>query len=222
MAASSRSRPRKPRARVRLETDERRAQLLALGQAVFAERAYDEVSVDDIARAAGVSKGLLYHYFPTKRDLYVAGLREAARQLLEETLRPVGELPPLEAIRVGLDAYLGYVAGRAAAYTALFRGGIGSDPEVAAVIEETRTAYLERLLDGAAGSPALPVARDAPLVRLALSGWIGAVEASSLDWLAARAEGRETVTQTALRDYLIDLLLATVRLGAGGSASADW
>ncbi|MBP6848431.1 MAG: helix-turn-helix transcriptional regulator, partial [Kofleriaceae bacterium] len=63
---------RRPGRRIRLDNDARRAQLLELGQKAFAERTYDEVSIDDIARAAGISKGLLYHYFPTKRDLYVA------------------------------------------------------------------------------------------------------------------------------------------------------
>src|SRR3954447_20353749 len=77
---------RAARPRTRLENDARRAQLLELAQAAFAARSYDEVSIDDVARAAGVSKGLLYHYFPTKRDLYIAGLREAARQLIERTV----------------------------------------------------------------------------------------------------------------------------------------
>ena len=68
-AASSGS-VRKPRAR--LEVDERRAQLMKLGIELFAARAYDEVSIDELSRMAGISKGLLYHYFPTKRDFYVA------------------------------------------------------------------------------------------------------------------------------------------------------
>ena len=71
---------RRPGRRIRLDNDARRAQLLELGQKAFAERTYDEVSIDDIARAAGISKGLLYHYFPTKRDLYVT-LTADARQV---------------------------------------------------------------------------------------------------------------------------------------------
>ena len=61
--------------RARLLVDERRAQLLSLGLQLFGERSYDEVSIDELAREAQISKGLLYHYFPTKRDLYVAGLQ---------------------------------------------------------------------------------------------------------------------------------------------------
>ena len=139
-----RSSPRAPRAR--LEVDERRAQLVELGLDVFASRAYDELSVDELARVAGISKGLLYHYFPTKRDFYVATVREAARQLLELTATSA-DMPPLERARAGLDAYLDYVDAHAPAYAALMRGGIGSDPEVARIIDETRAYILcERLL----------------------------------------------------------------------------
>src|SRR4051812_45882941 len=77
--------PRKRAPRARLDVDERRAQLLSLGLERFSERSYDEVSIDDLARAAGISKGLLYHYFPTKRDFYIAALAQAAEQLLAAT-----------------------------------------------------------------------------------------------------------------------------------------
>ncbi|MBW2509289.1 MAG: TetR/AcrR family transcriptional regulator, partial [Deltaproteobacteria bacterium] len=72
-------------ARTRLQVDVRRQQLLELGLELFASQSYDELSIDEIARRAGVSKGLLYHYYPSKRAFYVAAVREAARQLLEET-----------------------------------------------------------------------------------------------------------------------------------------
>ena len=72
-----------PVVRARLDVDARRRQLLALGTALFGSRPYDEVSIDEVARTAGISKGLLYHYFPTKRDFYVATVREAAAELVE-------------------------------------------------------------------------------------------------------------------------------------------
>src|SRR5579862_7824441 len=120
-------RGRVKRRRERLETDARRAQLLELGMRLFAERTYDEISMDDLAREAGVSKGLVYHYFKTKRDFYVAGLREIARDLLEKTTTHSPDLPPAERIRRGLDAYLDHVRAHARAFVALMRGGIGSD-----------------------------------------------------------------------------------------------
>jgi AcrR family transcriptional regulator len=75
----------KSQTRTRLEVEQRRAQLLTLGQELFSSSTYDELSIDDIARAAGISKGLLYHYFPSKRDYYVATIRVAAGELLHQT-----------------------------------------------------------------------------------------------------------------------------------------
>ncbi len=206
------------RARTRLDTDERRAQLLELAQAAFANRSYDEVSIDDLARAAGVSKGLLYHYFPTKRDLYIAGLREAARQLMERTLITSTDLTPIERIRAGLDAYLDYATEHAHAYTALLRGGIGSDPEVAAVIEDTRVAYVERMLEGAEGSPLPMPAGRTPVLRLALRGWVGFVEHTSLDWVV----DPRGVSQRQLRDLLVDVMLSTFKIATGAPLTRDW
>src|ERR1043166_8797008 len=97
---------REPKRRIRLETDERRAQLLALARKAFSESSYDEVSIDDLAREAKISKGLLYHYFPTKRDLYVAGLREIADELVERVAAIPNDLAPVDRVRAGLDAYL--------------------------------------------------------------------------------------------------------------------
>src|SRR5687768_17791719 len=83
--------------RLRLETDERRKQLVELGLEWFGAKAYDEVSIDDIAEAAGISKGLLYHYFPTKRAFYTACVGEAAAQLLDAiTSAAKPEADPLE------------------------------------------------------------------------------------------------------------------------------
>jgi AcrR family transcriptional regulator len=72
----------------RLDVEERRKQLVALGIELFAERTYDDVSIDELAHAAGISKGLLYHYFPTKRDFYIATVKQAAQELLDRTRRP--------------------------------------------------------------------------------------------------------------------------------------
>jgi len=213
----SRRRSPKPRPRVRLDNDQRRAQLLTLGMDAFAERTYDEVSIDDLARAAGVSKGLLYHYFPTKRDLYLAALREIARDLLDKTLRQPAELPPLDRVRVGIDAFFDHVGVHARAFLALMRGGIGSDPEVAAVIEETRLAYLDRMLFELSGTPFAAVVRGNPLWRSALRGWIGFVESATIDWLSHGAD----VDRRQLRDLLVDNLIATLRM-VGSPLTHGW
>ena len=184
--------------RARLLVDDRRAQLLALGLRLFAERSYDEVSIDELARAAGVSKGLLYHYFPTKRDLYTAALRHASQQLLDETLPPV-DLLPEERARRGIETYLTFVDRHGPAYVALMRGGLGADREIANILEEARSTFARRILD------ALPEGIETPLLRAAVRGWIGFVEATSLDWLAHKQVERGRLLSL-LTGLLIDVI----------------
>jgi AcrR family transcriptional regulator len=214
----------RPRRRVRLDNDERRAQLLALARRAFSESSYDEVSIDDLARAAKISKGLLYHYFPTKRDLYVAGLRQIADDLVAAITRVPEDAPPIERVRAGLDAYLDYVAQHARAFRSLMRGGIGSDPEVAEVVESVRARLFDRFLRGA---PLAPVLAASARMSTAIRGWIGFVEAASIDWCAperdadpsalagppARASSAR-LTRAELRDLLAQVLFEALRVAA--------
>jgi len=83
----------------RLDVDERRRRLLELGADLFARFSYDELSMARIAREAGISKALLYHYFPSKQAYFVATLEQAAAELAETTqpdpsLQPVEQLAP--------------------------------------------------------------------------------------------------------------------------------
>lgn len=188
------------RPRVRLDNDARRAQLLLLARKAFSDRSYDEVSIDDLAHEAKISKGLLYHYFPTKRDLYVAGLREIADELVERVNAVPTDLPPAERVRAGLDAYLDHIQVHARAFVSLMRGGIGSDPEVAAVVEGVRRRLSERFLDG---SPFETTLRGNPRFEVALRGWIGFVEHATIDWCADPKLSRDE-----LRDLLSQILLA--------------
>ena len=191
-----------PVARHRLALDERRAQLLELGARLFAERSYDDVSIDDIAEAAGISKGLLYHYFGSKRAFYVATVQQAAEQLKERTL-PDTTLPQPARARAGLDAYLSFVEEHAAPYSSLMRSGIGNDPEVAAIVDETRDAIVRRMM------LELGLSEPRPVVRFALRSWIGLVEAASLDWLDRPEVARDTVLQLLLESLYSTLMLAS-------------
>lgn len=177
--ATTKRRAKEPEPRVRMANDARRAQLLALGVEMFSQRPWDTVQIDDVARAAGISRGLLYHYFPTKRDFYAEVVREAARSLLDTTDTP-DTMSPLERLSTGLARYLDFVERHAPAYATLLGGGIGSDPQVAAVVEETRQQFRQRLTRG------LGVDAPPPALRLLLRGWVGFVEATSLDWLEHR------------------------------------
>ncbi|MCA9710320.1 MAG: TetR/AcrR family transcriptional regulator [Myxococcales bacterium] len=189
--------------RSRLDMDSRRAQLLELGLRLFGTRAYDEVSIDDIAAAANVSKGLLYHYFGGKRAFYVAVVRDGARRL-REAIEPDPRLPPPARALAGLDAYLRFVEERADAYAALVTGGLGADPEIFAILEQTREAQVGRIL----ASVGLHAPR--PAYRLALRAWIGGVETACVDWLRDPALPRA---------QLLALLLGSLQ-GALASAHA--
>ena len=190
---------RKKKKLVRLENDERRAQLLAMGRQAFSVNSYDEVSIDDLAKKAKLSKGLFYYYFPTKRDLYIAGLQETAQELVTKLVGTVPrDLPPRERAMISVDAYLDHVASQGSGFVALMRGGIGSDPEVANVLEKVRASIVEEFLSGA---PISAVLRSRPLSRIAIRGWIGMVEAVSIEWLA-----NKELDRGAVRDLLVDML----------------
>src|SRR3984885_3423142 len=178
----------RPRPRIRLDNDERRAQLLQLARKAFSDRSYDDVSIDDLAREAKISKGLLYHYFPTKRHLYVAGLREIAEELVQRVTAIPTNLPPAERVRAGLDAYLDHITLHSRAFVSLMRGGIGSDPEVAQVIEGVRSRLSARFLEG---SPFAPMLAGKPHFEAAVRGWIGFVEGATIDWCASPRMSRD-------------------------------
>ncbi len=181
--------PRKTaRERARLQVDERRAQLLDLGLQLFTDHTFDELSIDDIAAAAGISKGLLYHYWPSKRDYYVEVVRRAAAHLVERTAEAGVDASP-DSLLHGLDAYLDFVEQHARSFTAVMRGGVGSDAEVQAIVEAARTAIADRIVSR------LGVAAPSPPLRTALRGWIGFVEAASLDWLARRDLPRDELRE---------------------------
>lgn len=184
----------------RLENDERKAQLLAMGQAAFASNPYDEVSIDDLAKKAKISKGLFYYYFPTKRDLYIAGLRKTSSGLTHKLTSVRRDLPPRERASAAVDAYLDSVEIQGAAFIALMRGGIGSDPEVAKVVENVRLGILNEFMTGA---PISALLQTKPLSPIAIRGWIGMVEAASIEWLSHPNVSREEI-----RGLLVDMLFS--------------
>ena len=174
--------------RTRLDLDQRRRQLVEIGLELFSERAYDEIAIDDIAAQAGISKGLLYHYFPSKRDFYVAIIEEAGRELRKRT-EPDPALSPPERLTASIDAYLAHVEQYPRGHATLLRGGIGSDPEVRAIVDDHRRVNAQRIFDAIAEAGG----ELTPPVRLAVRGWIGFVEAVTLEWVERREVSRDEV-----------------------------
>ena len=164
---------------------------MELGIEVFSRRAYDEVSVDDVAAQAGISKGLLYHYFATKRDFYVETVREVAARLLVSTA-PDPAQPPPEQLEAGLRAYLEFARRHGPVYASLMRGGVGADREVTRVMEHAREALVDRITDAIRGLPGAPTSPGlGPMLRLAMRGWIGFVESTCLEWIVKREPAPE-------------------------------
>jgi AcrR family transcriptional regulator len=204
VATKTKTRPRKPKKPVgpayrRLENDERRAQLLALGRAAFAAHPYDEVSIDDLAAKAGLSKGLFYYYFPTKRDLYTAAVEAVARELMTSVIASVAKAnTPRDRAVAGVDAYLEHVSKQGPAFVGLMRGGIGSDRQIAGVLDKVRSQMLDQFISGA---PIGAFLRERKLGRIAIRAWIGMVETASVEWLTSKG-----IDKVDLRDLLVDQL----------------
>jgi AcrR family transcriptional regulator len=197
------------RAYTRMQVDERRRQLLERGAELFAKHSYAELSMAKIAREAGISKALLYHYFPSKQDFFVATLRQGAEEIAKRT-EPDPDLPPLEALAGSLDGYLAWIEDNETAYRKLMESA-GSVPEVKELIDGIRDATSARILDGlGAGDP--PPAR----MRAATRGWLWLMDGVILDWLEHRELSRAEV-----RDLLLGSLAGCLMAaGAGDLLSA--
>lgn len=186
------------RAYRRLSVEERRTQLLGAALTLFAHRSPDEVSLDEVAAVAGVSRPLVYRYFPGGRQqLYEAALRSAAEQLkLCFTEPPEG--PPTERVTRVLDRYLAFVDEHDAGFSALLRGGsVAETSRTTTIVDEVRRAAAEQILchlgQDAHSEPA-------PRMSMMVRTWIAAVEAASLIWLD---EGKRP-DAAELRDWLVD------------------
>jgi AcrR family transcriptional regulator len=190
----------------RLENDERRRRLLDLGARLFTEHAYDEISMSQIARAAGISKALLYHYFPSKRDYFVATLAGGAEEL-RTRVEPDPGLPPAQALAASVDAYLAWIEENAAAYEKLFRSA-GAVPEVRELVDGVRAATADRIVDGLD-------AADNPRARTAVRGWLWFMDGACLDWIAHRDLQRAELHGLLLGTLAGALMSAGVQLATG-------
>jgi AcrR family transcriptional regulator len=159
----------------RLAVDERRRQIIDAGAALFAEHSYEEISMRQIASAAGVSKPLLYHYFPSKKQLFQAAVADAAAQLLA-LIEPAAGGSPAEQLTASLDAYLTWIEANARTWTKLMQSAAAL-PEAQELVEGFRTRTMEMMLIGLTGA-----ADPSPALRTAINGWLGFMDAAILDW----------------------------------------
>ncbi|MFB6523362.1 TetR/AcrR family transcriptional regulator [Streptomyces sp. NPDC056401] len=155
----------------------RRAELIAIGRKLFADTSYDALSMDDIAKHAGVAKGLIYYYFKSKRGYYLAIVEDSVAELVARAAGE-SEQPNAQRVRTTIDGYLHYAEHHQAAYRTIVTGGVGSDSEVLAIRDAVREELIATIAEGAYGRREIP-----PIARLALVGWLAGVEGSTLDWI---------------------------------------
>jgi AcrR family transcriptional regulator len=184
--------------RVRLQTDERRTQLLELGSKVFSTRSYEDVSIDEVAQMANISKGLLYHYFRSKREFYVETIRADSLRLRQLT-EPDPTLPPAAQLRSAIDVHLDFIRLHGKIYVSIYRSGATIAPEVQDILEEHRDVVMQWFLRS------LQLTKPKPVLRAALRGWLTLIEGMSLDWIAS-----PTLRQEALRELLVSAYAALV------------
>jgi AcrR family transcriptional regulator len=191
-----------------MQVDERRRALLELGAELFARHSFSELSMADIARAAGISKPLLYHYFPSKRAFFLATLEAAAEEVRRRT-EPDPTLPPDQALAGSLDAFLAWIEENELAYRKLMESA-ATVPEVGALIAEVRDRTSARILEGL-GVPSDPP----PRLRAAARGWLWFMDGAILDWLEHR-----DLSRPELRDFLLGALAGALSAAGGGEARA--
>jgi AcrR family transcriptional regulator len=134
--------------RRRLSPEDRRSELLALGVEVFGQRPYDEVRIDEIAERAGVSRALMYHYFPDKRAFFAAVVRAAGERLFEATNTPPEPGQSLfDQLRAGVLAYLHYDEAHPHGAWAAYMGMGRSDPLLRGIDDVDNDRQANRIID---------------------------------------------------------------------------
>lgn len=169
--------------RTRLDPERRREQLLDLGVQLLSVRRLEDLSIDVLADVAGISRGLLYHYFSNKRDFHLAVLRRMADQVFSITA-PAADRPPLEQLAGSLGAYVDFVGRNRAAYVSFVRAASGGDEEYHQIYESSRAALTDRIFELAGQDVLADLGiADSPAVRLMVRGWSAMVEDVVLSWL---------------------------------------
>ena len=190
------------RTRRRLSTEERREQLLSVGARLFSESPYDDVWIEQVAEIAGVSRGLLYHYFPTKRDFFAAVVERESERMLRLTAAVPG-VPVREQLTAGLDTYLEYVEAHAHGYRAFHRADAAGDQAVRRVYQRALAAQERQILAALAADPEFGSAlENRPDVRIAVRGWLAFTTAVCLEWLRGSELGRAQVRDLCARALL--------------------
>lgn len=179
----------------RLDPDERRRELLVFGQDYFAHNRFDSLSMNELAKRAGVSKGLLYHYFGNRRGYYLSTMSFTIDKIIEVVgVRSDHDSRSLRELLLDLTDYF--------ATTKYFyvMSTLSGDADVRNEIERARAVIIARVLELRAMT--VNSAIGATVIR----GWQVFCESAIFDWLTS-----DTISQTLLVDtllYQLDCVLA--------------
>ena len=190
-----------PAVRRRLSADERRRQLVGIGLAQIVETPIQDLSMDDIATEAGISRGLLFHYFPTKTDFYLACIAAAGRRILRTTA-PDPDLPGEQQVEMTTRLMVEQIERRRDFYLALVHGHGVADPRVSEVMDSVREGSTDRVVT-ALGVPA----RQRDVVR----AWWAYTEDRALTWSAV-PPGERPVPLSGLVEECVAALHALLAL----------
>lgn len=173
----------------RLEADERRDLILAAARRVFVRTNPQDASTAEIAREAGVTRGLVHHYFGTKRGLYLAVVADLAAALPELVHTDLTGRPIDDVVEVNLVSWLDSIERDHELWMALLGAGtVGHDPEVDAILSDARDQAIERMAANQAQG-----AEPTEELRLILRVFMGAVEAAAREWAMHGRASREQV-----------------------------
>ncbi|MFE7076523.1 TetR/AcrR family transcriptional regulator [Streptomyces sp. NPDC057620] len=181
--------------RRRMGVEERRQQLIGVALDLFSRRSPDDVSIDEIASAAGISRPLVYHYFPGKLSLYEAALKRASDDLAERFVEPREGPLGARLLRV-MRRFFDFVDEHGPGFSALMRGGpsVGSTTTNALVDGVRQAAYLQILSH-------LRVERPSARLELVVRSWISLAEATALIWLDGRRIPRAELEVQLVHDF---------------------
>lgn len=162
--------------RTRLAPEERRHELLALGVAALADHSLEALTIEYLSKRAGVSRGLLFHYFGSK-DGFHREIVSMARESMLHVTAPKEDLPPLERLRYTLENLVRFVRDHRGTFFSLVRGAASGSDGVKAVVEEARVVQAERVISVFLELGAI----DSLALRIALRGWVAFAEQVLID-----------------------------------------
>jgi AcrR family transcriptional regulator len=186
----------------RLEPDARREQILACAVRLFGEHPYAAVSTTDIAAEAGVARGLLNHYFGTKRDLYLEVVRRIVLlPELDHAIAITGPLP--DRVEASVDWFLDTVSAHGKTFVAVTGAeGVGADPEIEQILAGADDLAARKVLE----TLGVPADQDDPVHRALVRAYGGLVKAAVREWVR-----QETLTREQVHLLLSQALITIVR-----------